>query len=91
VHDSPGGPPTASASVDFAAVALACSYQLAETVAAEAFIPEAVERHLDTPGPTLLRVLVLPGARKELGRPKLHPRDGWQRFCAFLGSEGAGS
>jgi phosphonopyruvate decarboxylase len=90
VHDSTGGQPTASPNVDFAAVALACGYRLAETRDEEADFAPALERHLAAPGPTLLRLLCLPGARKELGRPRLQPRDGWRRFCAFL-AEGPAS
>ena len=83
-YDSTGGQPTTSPQVDFATVALACGYARAETVASEAELTAALARQLDTPGPTLLRVAVRTGARKELGRPKLAPRDAWLRFCAFL-------
>ena len=83
-YESTGGQPTASPNVDFAAIALACGYRLAETVAAPGELRGAFERHLTVRGPTLLRVVVKTGARKDLGRPKLAPRDGWLRFCGFL-------
>jgi hypothetical protein len=35
-------------------------------------------------GPTLLRMAIRTGARKDLGRPSLSPRSGWERFCEFL-------
>ena len=83
-YESTGGQPTTSANVDLATVALACGFSLAETVADPKELTGAFARHMDTPGPTLLRVVVRTGARKDLGRPKLAPRDGWLRFCGFL-------
>jgi phosphonopyruvate decarboxylase len=90
-HDSTGGQPTPSANVDFARIALACGYRQAATVSD----PEALQRVLrdqlqSGDGPTLLRVVIRTGSRKDLGRPKLSPRDNWLRFVAFLaGGEAA--
>ena len=86
-YDSTGGQPTTSAKVDFAAIAMACGFRVAETVADPREISGAFARQLDSDGPTLLRVVVRTGARKDLGRPKLAPRDGWLRFCGFLQGE----
>jgi phosphonopyruvate decarboxylase len=86
-HDSTGGQPTPSPAVDFALAALACGYQHAETVSAPEQIGPAFERHLGLPGPTLLRVVIKTGARKDLGRPDLEPRDVYRRFSAFLAGE----
>jgi phosphonopyruvate decarboxylase len=83
-HESTGGQPTSSPGVDFAAIALACGYRLAETVASEADFRGALDRHLSSPGPTFLRLAVRQGSRADLGRPKLSPRDGWLRFSDFL-------
>ena len=85
-HDTTGGQATASPFIDFESVALACGYQKADTVAEPSEIASAVESHLATPGPTFLRVLVRTGARKDLGRPSLKPRDQWKRFTGFLGA-----
>ncbi len=87
-YDSTGAQATVSPGVDFAAVALACGYQLAETVSDRGALEQAFSRHLAHPGPTLLRVAIFSGARKELGRPKLTPREGWLRFCAYLQHQG---
>jgi phosphonopyruvate decarboxylase len=84
VHDSTGGQPTPSPAVDFAAMALACGYKHAETVASEAALKDAVERHLAMPGPTHLRVIIGTGSRGELGRPKLSPQGCYTRFAKFL-------
>jgi phosphonopyruvate decarboxylase len=86
-HDSTGGQPTPSPAVDFALAALACGYRRAETVGSADALRDALGRQLEQPGPTLLRVMITVGARKDLGRPKLSPRDGYLRFRAFLAGE----
>jgi phosphonopyruvate decarboxylase len=88
-HESTGGQPTPSPAVDFALAALACGYKHAETVASPDALTDAVQRHLELPGPTLLRVVIKTGARGELGRPKLSPRGCYERFSSFLQSPGA--
>lgn len=83
-HDSTGGQPTPSPAVDFASMALAAGYKHAETVASPASLSTAFQRHLQQPGPTLLRVIIHTGARKNLGRPTLSPRDSYLRFADNL-------
>jgi phosphonopyruvate decarboxylase len=83
-HDSTGGQPTPSPAVDFALAALACGYKHAETVSSPEALQEAVARHLECDGPTLLRVMIKTGSRGELGRPTLTPRDCYERFSEFL-------
>lgn len=89
-HDSTGGQPTPSPAVDFAAMAMAAGYQHAETVSQAGKISEALGRQLKMDGPTLLRVIIHTGSRKELGRPKLSPQDAYKRFRAFLAGESWG-
>ena len=81
-HDSTGGQPTASPAVDFATAALACGYRYAETVSDRDAFVDALSRQVTMKGPTLLRMIIHAGARKDLGRPKLQPRDGYLRFVA---------
>ncbi|MDD9946789.1 MAG: phosphonopyruvate decarboxylase [Myxococcales bacterium] len=83
-HDSTGGQPTPSPAVDFAALAMAAGYRLAETVDDGPTFQNVLERHLRTEGPTLLRMLITTGSRKDLGRPRLSPRDAYLRFRAFV-------
>jgi phosphonopyruvate decarboxylase len=90
-HDSTGAQPTPSPAVDFAAVALACGYRHAETVSDPAQIADALERQLALPGPTLLRVVIHVGARKDLGRPSLSPRHAYERFRELLQGQPARS
>lgn len=83
-HESTGGQPTPSPAVDFALMALAAGYRSAATVSDPKELLAAAERQLGVPGPTLLRVMITTGARDNLGRPKLSPRDNYLRFSAFL-------
>jgi phosphonopyruvate decarboxylase len=83
-HDSTGGQRTVSPSVDIAAVALACGYRRTDTVSTARDLKLRLEDHLAGDGPTLLRMLVHTGARKDLGRPKLAPRDAYLRFRRWL-------
>jgi phosphonopyruvate decarboxylase len=87
-YESTGGQPTTSSSVDFAAVASACGFRSAVTVDDAAGFFSTLEQQLQQRGPTLLRVLVSLDSRHDLGRPRLSPRDGWLRFCQFLGERG---
>ncbi|MBW8271374.1 phosphonopyruvate decarboxylase [Caldovatus aquaticus] len=84
VHDSTGGQPTVSASVDFAAVALACGYAYAAACAGldgfEAAFREATSR----PGPALIHLRIAPGSLAKLGRPTVRPPEVARRFKAFL-------
>ena len=86
-HDSTGGQPTSSPTVDFAVAALACGYRHAQTVSNRDAFVDALSRQVEMEGPTLLRMIIHAGARQNLGRPKLAPRDGYLRFAAFLGGK----
>ena len=83
VHDSTGGQQTVSASVDFAAVALACGYGYAASCdSLEGF--DRAWRAAQGRGPALLHVRIAPGSMASLGRPTVSPAEVAQRFKAFL-------
>ncbi len=84
VHDSTGGQATVSASVDFAAVALACGYARAFVVDSARGFRTALAEALAQPGPTLLHARIRPGSMAKLGRPTVAPHEVAQRFRAFL-------
>jgi phosphonopyruvate decarboxylase len=83
-HESTGGQPTPSPAVDFALMAIAAGYRSAATVSDPKELLSIAQRQLAQPGPTLLRVMITTGARKDLGRPRLPPRECYLRFSAFL-------
>ena len=84
VHDSTGGQGTVSASVDFAAVALACGYRAAWSVDDRDGFERAVASGLDGNGPVLVHARMVPGSMPVLGRPTVSPHAVAQRFRAFL-------
>jgi phosphonopyruvate decarboxylase len=84
VHDSTGGQATVSASVDFAAVALACGYRFAATCTGLADVDRTLAEATATKGPALLHVRIRPGSLATLGRPTVAPRDVARRFQSFL-------
>ena len=91
VHDSTGGQPTVSASVDFAAVAIACGYRHAASCGTlEGF--EAAFRAAEAgPKPALLHVRITPGSLSKLGRPTVAPDAVARRFKAYLATAGTGA
>jgi phosphonopyruvate decarboxylase len=84
VHDSTGGQPTVSASVDFAAVALACGYAYAAACAGLDGFEAALREAMARPGPALIHLRIAPGSMAKLGRPTVPPPEVARRFKAFL-------
>jgi phosphonopyruvate decarboxylase len=84
VHDSTGGQPTVSASVDFAAVARACGYTFTATCDSAAGFEQAYRRAAAGEGPSLLHVRIRPGSLAKLGRPAIAPPEVARRFRDFV-------
>jgi phosphonopyruvate decarboxylase len=92
VHDSTGGQATVSASVDFAAVALACGYSYAASCRSLEGFETALRqasRRKEISGPALIHMRIVPGSLAKLGRPTVGPEVVARRFQAFL-NEGSG-
>ncbi len=79
-YESTGGQPTASAGVDFGAIATACGYRATADVADSAALTAAVRHAQDTGGAQLIRVRIAPGSDPGLGRPALRPPASAARF-----------
>ena len=86
VHDSTGGQATVSASVDFAAVALACGYAHAASCDDTDGFARAWAAAAQSGGPSLIHLRVLPGSMERLGRPTVAPAEVARRFKTFLAS-----
>jgi len=84
VHDSTGGQATVSASVDFAAVALACGYAYAAACDDLDGFASAWAQSDTMDGPALIHIRIQPGSMASLGRPTISPEAVAQRFKAFL-------
>ena len=88
VHDSTGGQPTVSPSVDFAEVALACGYASGATCDDLPGFEAAFRAALAEPGPHLVHARIRPGSMAGLGRPTVHPSEVARRFQRFVQGEG---
>jgi phosphonopyruvate decarboxylase len=86
VHDSTGGQATVSASVDFAAVAVACGYRYAARCQTLEGFGLALRNAVTHPKPSLIHVHIAPGSLNTLGRPTIGPADVARRFKDFLAS-----
>jgi phosphonopyruvate decarboxylase len=89
VHDSTGGQPTVSDSVDFAAVALGCGYRYAASCATLEGFEAAFREAAAAQGPALIHLRIASGSMAKLGRPTVAPAEVALRFAAFLASSGA--
>ena len=84
VHDSTGGQATVSASVDFAAVAIACGYNYAASCDGLEGFEQAYRAAQAQDGPGLIHMKIAPGSMETLGRPTIKPFEVARRFKAFL-------
>ena len=91
VHDSTGGQPTVSASVDFAAVAIACGYRYAASCRTLEGFESAFRTAEAGPKPALIHVRMAPGSMSKLGRPTIAPDQVARRFKSYLAEAGTGA
>jgi len=81
-HDSVGGQPTPTTSVDFVALALAAGYRSARAASTEHELSTAIEAVPE--GPALIEVRVARGSRPNLGRPATSPRENRDALMRWL-------
>ncbi len=86
VHDSVGGQPTSAPDTLLATVALACGYGWSKRVDTPAALQAVLPEFLAVSGAAFLEVMVRPGARGDLGRPKRSPQDAKTAFMTRFGS-----
>lgn len=84
-HDSTGGQPTGSESVDFAAIAAACGYKTAIRCDEATILQQIISSAVSEAGPHLVHMRIAVGSLKNLARPTVTPAEVAQRFKAFLG------
>ena len=83
-YDSTGGQPTTAASVDFAAAARACGYNVSVNCDDLTTFDELLGNALKSPGPHMVHVRIKPGSMSDLGRPTVTPPEVARRFKAFV-------
>lgn len=84
VHDSVGGQPTAASNMNFTEIAKSCGYKKVFTSKTKEEISDKMSELVNSKGPSLLEIVIKPGARKDLGRPGTKPRDSKESFMKFL-------
>lgn len=84
-HESTGGQFTASTTVDFCGVALACGYRQCYRVEMGADLQRAISSAKGSIGPSLIHLKVACGSIADLGRPTIKPYQVKERFMRFLG------
>lgn len=83
-HESTGGQPTASGSIDFADIASACSYGAVFRCDSGLALTEIVNIALNSEGPVLIHVKVALGSDPNLGRPTLSPMQMKEQFMRHV-------
>ncbi len=83
-HDSTGGQPTNSSTVNFEKVALGCGYKTAKTAETKEDLIKKLDTTKKSEGPLMLIIKVNQGARKDLGRPTTTPIENKKAFMEFL-------
>jgi phosphonopyruvate decarboxylase len=84
VHDSVGAQPTVARDIDIPGVARAFGYRQTMSVATRSELEDAIENVTDTSCPTLIEVMVTPGARSDLGRPTVPATNRKRTFMEHL-------
>ena len=85
-HDSVGGQPTVAFAIDLCAIASACGYRRVERVTEAEALRSALPWLRSTSGPTMLEIRVRKGARADLGRPTIGPRENKRAFMEAMKS-----
>lgn len=83
-HESVGGLPTVSTSVDFPALARACGYKATFKVQDEESLQQVLINLKNDKGPVLIEIDVSNTSRNDLGRPKTSPIQNKLEFMNYL-------
>ncbi|MFT7579861.1 MAG: phosphonopyruvate decarboxylase [Myxococcota bacterium] len=83
-HDSVGGQPTVGFEVSLTGVALACGYKAAFVATSAEEVAAHWDAFMGTEGPVVLEIRVKTGARADLGRPTMTPKDLKKAFMGAI-------
>lgn len=86
VHDSVGGQATAAPDLDLAKLAQSMGFASSRRITDRGSIGPAIALSLSVDCASFLEIMVSPGARSDLGRPKEHPADGKHAFMRSTGA-----
>lgn len=74
-HESTGGQPTNSDTIDFAKIALACNYKSAKLIKTKSNLIKAIPEIKEQKGPLLVVIKIQKNARPDLNRPEKNPKE----------------
>ena len=83
-HDSVGGQPTCGFAVSFTSIAKSCGYKLSLQARTVEELAGNIQTIDSFDGPVMLEVMIKKGAKDNLGRPKLSPKENKIKFMEFL-------
>ena len=83
-HDSVGGQPSIGFDINFRKIAEGFNYKKTFQIKMLNEFDEVFKNFKNSSGPSLLEILVNKGARKNLGRPTISPRENKANFQLFL-------
>jgi len=83
-HESTGGQPTVSNTVDFEKIALSCGYEKAISINSVDDLKIELEKLITERKLTLIIIKVKKGARSNLGRPTTTPKENKRIFMNYL-------
>jgi phosphonopyruvate decarboxylase len=83
-HDSVGGQPTIGFDIDFRKIAEGFNYKQTFQIKTIIEFDKVFESFKKSIGPSLLEIIVNKGAREDLGRPTVSPKDNKKAFEHFL-------
>ena len=85
VHDSVGGQPTLGFNISFTKIAEACGYKkIIGPIFTLDNIKNGIEKMFNSEGPSFMEIRIIPGARKNLGRPRESPKQNKELFINCL-------
>ncbi len=82
-HESTGGQPTVSNTLNFENICLASGYNYTRTIIKENELTSGLDDFLNSKGPAILIIKVKKGSRKNLGRPKTKPTENKKNFMQY--------
>jgi phosphonopyruvate decarboxylase len=83
-HDSVGGQLTVGLQIDIPLIAKACGYNSVFKAETKEEIIEKINSLKTVKGPSLLEIKVKKGARQNLGRPTISPKENKKAFMDFI-------
>ncbi len=84
VHDSTGGQPTVSDTLNIEKLGKSCGYESIITISKKEELVETLNQVFSQPGPSMILIKVKPGARADLGRPTTTPIENKKYFMNYL-------